>query len=120
MDMGIFAVPRALHLRPFEPLYSQEVQQTLDRVPQPTAYFLAVLLYNCLRQMRRAWAWHYAISFEMGFYSESLERVTLPLRTQRPCEERFWQVDLEYVREKIQDWEVRIDMGQECITWQQN
>ena len=56
----------------------------------------------------------------MRFYSESLERVTLPLRTQRPCEDRFWQVDLEYVREKIQDWEVRINMGQECITWQQN
>ncbi|CAE7252746.1 prmt9, partial [Symbiodinium sp. KB8] len=56
----------------------------------PTAHFVAVLFYNYMRQMRRAWQWHFSLSFEMGYYSESLERATL---------------------------QVRYDMGQECIAW---
>ena len=92
MDRGIFAVPMVPHLWQFAPLHAQEVQETLNRLPQPTAHFMAVLLYNYCRQMRRAWAWHFAISFEMGFYSESLERATRPLRTQTPDKDKFWQV----------------------------
>ena len=56
----------------------------------------------------------------MSFYSESLERVTLHQRSQRPEDYNFWQVDMEYIQNTIQDWEVCVDMGQECITWHYN
>ena len=98
---------------------AQEVRHTLSLLPQPAAHFLAVLLYNYMRQMRRAWAWFFATSFEMGYYSESLERATLHDRSRIPDRERYWQVDMEYIEDKLQEWQVRYDMGQECIAWHQ-
>ena len=66
MDMDIFAVPPTPHLRRFEPLMAREVRHTLSLLPRPTAHFVAVLFYNYMRQMRRAWQRHFNLSFEMG------------------------------------------------------
>ena len=117
MDLDIFAVPLTPHLRHFEPLMAREVRHTLSLLPRPAAHFVAVLFYNYMRQMRRAWRWHFSLSFEMGYYSESLERATLQDRSRSPDHREFWQVDMEYVELKLQDWQVRYDMGQECIAW---
>ncbi|OLQ13500.1 hypothetical protein AK812_SmicGene2504 [Symbiodinium microadriaticum] len=44
--------------------------------------------------------------------TSGVDAQTVALRSHPPDHREFWQVDMEYVEQKLQDWQVRYDMGQ--------
>ncbi|CAE7860711.1 APC6, partial [Symbiodinium microadriaticum] len=111
MDLGDFAVPFVPHLREFTVLFAREVRTRAEKHAPP------FVVLDCYRagNMRQAWGWFFAVSFELELYAQHLERATLSFRRVVPEETQLTSTETELMETLCRDWSTQFDAASECI-----